>query len=195
MPRFSDTEKEKIRHRLLAEGERLFAAHSLRKVTIDDIAHAVNIAKATFYRFYDSKESLYLDVVQGIQRGIFEELEGLLEKNAALPAGERVKQVFSLMAQLMAQRPILAQITPATVDLIARKAPPERMATFARQNIDAAKSLSDHGVRFACDVETASHAFQALYHSWLFLQQQDARQADVVIQIMLNGLIGQIIQA
>lgn len=195
MPRFSDTEKQNIRHRLLAEGERLFAMHSLKKVTIDDVAHAVSIAKATFYRFYDSKESLYLDVVQGIQQGIFEELEDLLDQNAALPAGERVRQVFGRMAQLMAQRPILAQITPATVDLIARKVSPERMASFARQNIDAAKALRDHGVRFTCDVETASHAFQALYHSWLFLRQLAAPRSEAVIGIMLNGLISQIIQA
>lgn len=193
MPRFSETEKENIRRRLLTEGERLFAAHGLKKVTIDDIVGAVSIAKATFYTFHDSKEALYLDIVQGVQKEIFTQLEALLERNADLPGADRVRQAFGLMARLMSQRPILAQVSPSTVDLIARKVSPERTAAYARQNTDAAKSLRDHGVRFTCDTETASYAFQALYHSWLFMRERDAEQTEAVIRIMLDGILSQIL--
>lgn len=47
MPRFSEREKERIRSKLYAEGERLFTAHGIKKVTIDDLAEAAGIAKAS----------------------------------------------------------------------------------------------------------------------------------------------------
>ncbi len=38
MPRFTEQEKEIINRKLLIEGEKLFAAHGLKKVTVDDLA-------------------------------------------------------------------------------------------------------------------------------------------------------------
>ena len=142
MPRFSETEKENIRQKLLTEGERLFVVHGLKKVTIDDLVDEAKIAKATFYTFYDSKEYLYLDIVQVIQQKIFIELQILLENNTDLPGRERVKQVFAKMSQLMTNSPILSQIDPTIVDLISRKVSKERMMTFTQQNIDAIPAQS-----------------------------------------------------
>lgn len=194
MPRFSDTEKENIKHKLLSEGEKLFAVYGLKKVTVNDLIEAANIAKATFYTFYESKEYLYMDIVQSIQKKIFIELETFLDKNKDISNKERVKQVFGMMTRLMMQYPILMQINPVTVDIISRKLPNEVLADYSQQNIDAAQVLNNHGVKFSCEVTTASYAFQALYHNWIYLQDKDKSIQNTVINILLNGLIEQIIE-
>ena len=193
MPRFSETEKENIRQKLILEGERLFAVHGLKKVTIDDLIEVANIAKATFYTFYESKEYLYMDIVQGIQKKIFMRLETLLENNVDLPSKERVRQVFIMMSQLMMQRPILSQIDASTAALISRKVSKERMAAYIQQNVDAAQSMNNHGIKFSCDINTASYAFQSLYHSWMFLQDKGSDLQAAVTDILLNGVIEQIV--
>ena len=193
MPRFSETEKKNIRQKLILEGDRLFAVHGLKKVTIDDLVDAANIAKATFYTFYESKEYLYMDIVQGIQKEIFMRLETLLEGNVSLPSKERVRQVFIMMSQLMMQRPILSQIDASTVALISRKVSKERMAAYIQQNVDAAQSMNNHGIKFSCDINTASYAFQSLYHSWMFLQDKGSDLQAAVTDILLNGVIEQIV--
>ena len=43
LPRFTEQEKEIINSKLLIEGEKLFSLHGLKKVTVDDLAAAVNI--------------------------------------------------------------------------------------------------------------------------------------------------------
>lgn len=194
MPRFTETEKENIQQRLLVEGEKLFVAYGLKKVTIDELVEAVNIAKATFYTFYDSKEYLYMDIIQGVQKKIFNELETLLENNKQIPGKGRVKQVFGMMTQLMTQYPIISQIDSSTVSLVSRKVSKERMTTYAQQNFDAAQSLSDHDVKFSCDVKTASYIFQALYHSWIYLQDKGMGIQNAVIDILLEGAIDQIVE-
>lgn len=192
MPRFSDVEKERIKAKLFGEGERLFTAHGLKKVTIDDIVSAVNIAKATFYTFYDSKESLYLDIVQNVQLKIFMELDSLLYTNTDMNNKLRVKQVFSAMYALMSKYPILAQIDNTTVELISRKVGSERFAAFSKQNLDAAFVLVKHGITFTCSPEVASCTFQAIYHGWLSLQSKEKQLQEAVSNILLESVIEQI---
>lgn len=193
MPRFSENERDQIYNRLLTEGERLFTAYGIKKVTIDDLVEAVGIAKASFYKFYESKEYLYLDIVQGIQKKIFTELNSILNSNVDLPAKKRVRQTFDVMYKMMLRYPILTQIDMNTSKLIARKVSKERLLTFDEQNIDAAQSLHNHGINFSCDTKIASYTFQAIYHSWMYLQDKSIDVQTSVIDILLNGVINQIV--
>ncbi|MGF7145962.1 AcrR family transcriptional regulator [Anaerotaenia torta] len=193
MPRFSENEKERISDKLLTEGERLFTIHGIKKVTIDDLTEAVGIAKASFYTFYESKEYLYLDIVQNIQQKIFKELDTILDANSNLPDEDRILQVFEAMNKKMLQYPILARMDTATVELIARKVSRERLSAFQGQNFDAAQSLYHHGVRFSCDIQKVSYAFQAIYHSWMYLHDKGEEIQASVTDILLRGVISQII--
>lgn len=194
MPRFSERERERIQQSLWEEGERLFAIHGLKKVTIDELVEAVGIAKASFYKFYEGKEYLYLDIVQRKQADIFRQLQMLLQENAVLSDRERIKQVFTKMHELMIKNPILVGIDKATIDIISRKVSSERLAVFATQNVDAVFLMEQQGIVFTQDIQTVSCAFQMLYQSWIGLQEKDETIRQKVIDMMLDGLIGQIVQ-
>lgn len=193
MPRFQEQEKERIRSRLHTEGERLFVSYGLKKVTIDDLVSAVNIAKATFYTFYESKEYLYLDIVQEIQRKIIAELDELLDTHSNLTGRQRVRLVFQSMYLLMQTYPILSQMDSSTVELISRKVSKERLSVFTGQNVDAVLILAKHDIRFTCSPETASAVFLALYQGWISLQHMDQSLQEETADILLNGVIEQIV--
>jgi AcrR family transcriptional regulator len=63
MKGFSDDQRERIRSDLLEAGHELFARYGLEKTTIADLTGEVGIGTSTFYQFYDSKEALYLAVL------------------------------------------------------------------------------------------------------------------------------------
>ena len=193
MPKFSNSEKEHIRQNLLTQGEKLFVTHGIKKVTIDDLVNSVDIAKASFYKFYENKEYLYMDIVQDCQQRIFTELEALLDNNTNLTNRERVKQVFVVMTQSLAQFPILSQIDASTVEIISRKVSKERTMDYYKSNFDAAQSLYNHGVKFICDVKTASLVFQSIYRSWIGLQGESMDVQKAEIDIILNGVIDKIV--
>jgi AcrR family transcriptional regulator len=83
MKGFSDKQRERIRSDLLEAGRELFAQYGLSKTTIADLTGEVGIGTSTFYQFYDSKEALYLAVLdqegEAIARRLTE--EGLMEGN------------------------------------------------------------------------------------------------------------------
>jgi AcrR family transcriptional regulator len=60
---FSDAERERIREQLVAEGRDLFSRYGLSKTTLADLTEPVGIATSTFYQFFDSKEELYLEIL------------------------------------------------------------------------------------------------------------------------------------
>lgn len=194
MPRFSSTEKQRIKARLWAEGERLFTAHGLKKVTIDELVAAVPIAKASFYTFYESKEALYFDLVLGLQQDIFAQLQALLAASAGQPGRKRVYEMFAAMYRLLPAHPILAQIDQGTVELLARKLPPECLAAFAAQNLDAARVLEQNGIVFICSAPAASLAFGALYQGWLSLQGGEPEAVAEAARLLLRGVIEQVVK-
>ncbi|WP_435335030.1 TetR/AcrR family transcriptional regulator [Haloarchaeobius sp. TZWWS8] len=61
---FTQVERERIRETLLAEGRDLFSRYGLKKTTIADLTEPVGIAPSTFYQFFDSKEALYVEILQ-----------------------------------------------------------------------------------------------------------------------------------
>lgn len=193
MPRFSEQGKERIKQCLLEEGERLFVTYGLKKVTIDDIVKAVVIAKASFYKFYEGKEYLFLDIAEKKQKEIFTILEGILEESKKQTDKVRVKKVFWIMSELVSQYPILMGIDQDTVEMIARKVSKKRLEEFTMRGFDAVKVMRDKGIVFRYETQVVSQLFQGLYQSWIGLQGQSEEMQKQVIQIMLDGIIDQIL--
>lgn len=193
MPRFSENEKKIIQQKLLAEGEKLFASFGLKKVTIDDLIREVGIAKATFYTFYQSKEYLYIDIVQSIQHKMFSAVEKLLDSNVSLSGKERVKQVFGIMYESMMRFPILTQIDSQTIQFLTRKVSKERMDNFLKSNLDAVQSLRSHGIQFTCDMSIASKIFLSLYLCWIHLHGENTDVQTAIMDILLGGVINRIV--
>lgn len=63
MSGFSEEERERIRAELVAAGRELFERFGFERTRIKDVTEAVDIGTSTFYRFYDSKEALYVEVL------------------------------------------------------------------------------------------------------------------------------------
>ena len=59
------------RDTLLKIGERLFAEHGYRDVSIKDITASAGLGMGSFYTYFPSKEAFYTDILDGIeQRGV-----------------------------------------------------------------------------------------------------------------------------
>jgi AcrR family transcriptional regulator len=91
MSGFSDKKRTYIRNELLDTGRELFARYGLKKTTISDLTEPVGIANGTFYQFFDSKEALYLELLEEegeelAEQFIAESFEQYEEPKAAIEA-------------------------------------------------------------------------------------------------------------
>ncbi|EQI96005.1 bacterial regulatory s, tetR family protein [Clostridioides difficile P3] len=148
MPRFTEQEKEIINSKLLIEGEKLFALHGLKKVTVDDLVAAVNISKGSFYAFYPSKEHLYVEINFRLQKELFTSIETTIKKKKYKNHRDLAKDVIMLSLTGVITSPILSQIDLSLMDYLQRKISSDIFENHMYSDIRILEILEDLGLYF-----------------------------------------------
>jgi len=93
--------KGRRKEEIIKAAAKLFSQKSYHDVTMDDIAEKVGVAKGTIYLYFDSKEKLYLEIMEDT----YEEIESILEKETAKsdPAPVKLKKVLGLIFKFYLQ--------------------------------------------------------------------------------------------
>lgn len=194
MPRFSETEKQNIKSRLLEEGERLFAVYGLKKVTIDELVHATGIAKGSFYVFYPSKEQLFFEIAIAMQERLWQDMEGFLQTHKALPPRELMKQTFIYMLGQYKRYPIMQKMDNETTALLFRKLPKEVVEAHTHDDSEELLKLQKYGIHFTCDIGTAAKIMQVVAVSVFNLAQDDEATRNMVTNTILDGVLKEIVR-
>lgn len=97
MPKgFSEEEKITITHKLLAECKKNWQIYGYKKTSIDILCQNVGISKGAFYIFFDSKESLFYQVITQTQAQLYELVEQHLSENPSkYGIAKALKEVFA----------------------------------------------------------------------------------------------------
>jgi AcrR family transcriptional regulator len=144
MPKaFGEAERDRIRSALQTAGLTRFERAGLRAARIDDICRDVGIAKGSFYAFFDSKEDLFMSVVEGREQVHQEDMYTFLAEVSG-SARERAGTFFDLIVRKIESDPILnLVITHNEVPHLMRKLGPERFVTSQeRDRAFAAEAVS-----------------------------------------------------
>ena len=107
---FSEEERERIREELCEAGGQLFGTHGLQKTTIEDITGDIDIGTSTFYRFYDSKEELYVAVLEEAGEDVRRRMSeaGVAETD---DPQEAVEQLLKVIIEEIERNPLARRIT------------------------------------------------------------------------------------
>ncbi len=100
---FSEQEKDEIRNRLLELGLKHFSTYGFKKTNIDEIARAAGISKGAFYRFYGSKELLFMDVIEQVEVRGRVEIMNVIDLPGPTPRARLfaiLKKAFDLFGEL-----------------------------------------------------------------------------------------------
>src|ERR1044072_784054 len=125
MPKaFSEHEKEIIRAQMQEKGKLLFEKQGLRKTSVDELTEAVGISKGAFYLFYDSKEELFLDILEQLEQ----EIQTKILEFSIKAKSNTKKNVSDLLKAFLLTRdtyPLLKNFGKAEFEYLMRKVPPE----------------------------------------------------------------------
>ena len=108
MKGFSDERREYIRRELLDEGRKLFARYGLRKTTMSDLTGPVDIAPSTFYQFFDSKEELYLEILEEESERFFERATTPLEEHT--DPEQAIREYLHIVFEEMETNPLIERL-------------------------------------------------------------------------------------
>lgn len=128
MPKaWSEEEKQVVKASLMREGRKVFEKHGLLKATVDDIVAGAHVSKGTFYVFFQSKEELYLEIMNAAR----EELQEAMFKDAFHPGASRracFRAFLVRMVESIARIPVFGLMDEAVYEQLRRKIPEEKLS-------------------------------------------------------------------
>lgn len=135
-PSFRLEEKERLREQLLAAARQLFALHGLKKTSLEDLTRAIGVAKSTFYLFFDSKEQLYLELLELDGKEMEQRVWTAVKR--ASTSREAVKNYLQEMTDIISSNPLMQRLSthPDELQLVARKVTPEFLAAKLQRNVE-----------------------------------------------------------
>lgn len=105
---FSDEKRQYIRQELLETGRKLFARYGLNKTTMADLTSPVDIAPSTFYQFFESKEALYLEILEREGERFYERAVTPLEEGS--DPGQAIEEYLHIIFEEMETNPLIEQL-------------------------------------------------------------------------------------
>jgi len=148
MPKFTEQEKEHIHQSLMEKGRELFIQYGLAKTSIDDIIQACGIAKGSFYKFFQSKEELYFEILKNEEEVRETVLNELFREN--LPPKELLTSFFHTSFKSVEDNPFLQRVFQNDEHERLTRKLPQQMMEFTKwqtqRGIDAIQILMERGV-------------------------------------------------
>ena len=159
---FTATEKDQITLRLRESARRHAAREGMTKTTVDDLAADAKISKGAFYRFYATKELLFLDMLDHWQREIFAKGQQLLREYEHLPTPQRTAAAFRDTLQAMLANPI-DQFLVRDLPVLLRRVSPALLEKYYRTEEDfIIQLIRNIGVKLTVPEKTAAAAIHIL---------------------------------
>ncbi|MDK2981834.1 MAG: hypothetical protein PWQ55_2181 [Chloroflexota bacterium] len=192
MPKaFSEQEKDIIKRTLLDKGYELFCSHGLSKVSVAELAQAGAISKGAFYQFYESKEALFMDIVEETEQRYRLELFDLIAQPGSSPR-ERLQTVLERSLSLWQEIPLLRFFASDEYNQLVRRMPADRLQehmasdqVFLEHFIQSCRA---NGIPIRIDADTFRNLLYALLLLVLHHDDFGEGQLDGTFNILL-GLV------
>jgi len=168
---FTPEQLSEIRATLLKSARRHALLSGVRKTSLDALTADAGIAKSTFYKFYQSKEMLFLEVAGLWEADILTTAADTLAKSEGLPGRQRaaafVCAAFERIRELGVAR-FMREDLPQLSALIPASTAREHTLASARGIVAA---LREAKIAFTAPEETVLSVIQLLYLSILNIDQ------------------------
>ena len=171
MGRESEPEwRAKRRDRILSGASRLFCQTAFEAVQMDDVAAAAGVGKATLYRYFPSKDQLYLEVCSQA----FARLKQNLRAAEQLPPAKALASMITALIDVLAEQIVSLQLLTGERSPIA-----ERWRVLYRRErrtiIDALRKVLAAGIEAgefrALDLEAAPRLLLGMVRGGLAMSE------------------------
>jgi AcrR family transcriptional regulator len=197
MPKaFSEHEKEIIRAQMRAKGQLLFEKQGLKKTSVDELTEAVGISKGAFYLFYESKEELFLEILEQME----EEIQEKILEFAIQPKADTKKNVSDLLKTFLLTRdtyPLLKKLGKSEFEYLVRKVPPEWALKHAHKDEEFItqfiRKIKQEGIVVKASPRVVSNLIKTLFFVGLYLEELGQAAYEETLEVMINMVAGYIV--
>ncbi|MBE0448803.1 MAG: TetR/AcrR family transcriptional regulator [Actinobacteria bacterium] len=197
---FSKQEREIIRQRLVEKGRELFSTVGVKKTSIDELTQAVGIAKGSFYAFFNSKEEMYLDILEMEENSIRAQFMAQVIQGKPITK-ETFKSFILEGIRVMETNPLFRRMyEKSELEQVLRKVPPERLSRHVKSDEDWVLGLvtewQARGLVIDADPQAITGAIKFVIASSLLKDsiggQNYPQSIELLAELVAEGLISRL---
>ncbi|MEN6348112.1 MAG: TetR/AcrR family transcriptional regulator [Syntrophomonas sp.] len=189
---FTDHEKEIIRSQLKAAASEYASTIGMRKTTVDQLAARAGISKGAFYKFYDSKELLFFEVVEDWHTELYDRAWEVMRNSAGMNDRERLAESLLEVCRFT-QKHSLMDFFKNDVPYIQRKIPLEIMQAHYHSEADLIKDfIRRSGISLKVSLEVAAAVVHGLTLT-LSHRGEIGENYPLVLEILIRGACEQLV--
>ena len=192
---FTQANIEQIRHDLLQKGREYFIRYGLKKTSVEELAKAAGIAKGSFYKFFSSKEALFLAIHEETEMKLRIDLMQKLEGTGE-PA-DKLRLFLKSSFLILEEDPLLRVVfSKVEFENLSGFMTSEQYREHYRQDIvfmgGLIRQWQEEGIIRQLDAEVACNMMVSVFY--IFLQKENlgeemyARVTDMLIECLVNYL-------
>ena len=199
MPKaFSEQEKEVIRAQLREKGKAVFEMYGLKKTTVDELTVDVGVSKGAFYLFYESKEMLFMDILEQMEKDIQTRILDFVI-NPAENAHQNLRTMLLRFLVTWDDFPLLKNFSKSDFDYLVRKIPAERAMKHADSDTEFTQEfinkIEREGIAVSASPRVVSNLVKSLF--FIGLHRDDLGEAayletmDVLTDLVAGYIVGE----
>src|SRR5215216_6559599 len=167
MPKaFSKQEKETIRLQMREKAIKLFEKQGLKKTSVDELAQAAGISKGAFYLFYESKEELFMEILEGLETDFRTRIFDF-SINSKSNARKLLAKLLKDVLLTWDQYPLLKNFSRTEYEYLVRKLPPQRIQAHVNRDNqfveEFIKSIKREGIDIKASPQVISNLMKSLF--------------------------------
>jgi len=186
--------QEKIES-ILDTAKKMFARYGLQKTSLEEVARAARVAKATIYNYFGSKDKVYLEVLRREMREIVENVSSSVDREA-LP-GDKLTTFVKAKFRYMRQAINILSLDRDGIEKLLPSAESIRNELFERE-VNIIQAILKEGVEkdvfylndLLLTARAIAHALRGFELNWLVQESEEKIEyyLDELMAILFYGL-------
>ncbi|KZB86859.1 TetR/AcrR family transcriptional regulator [Amycolatopsis regifaucium] len=150
---------------ILGAARELLAERPVSRISLRELADRVGLAKSNVLRYFDSREAIFLEVLDATWVAWLDELEGELgAPRAAKPGYEHEVRVATVIAKSLSRQHLLCELISTMAAVLERNISVETARKFKSRAAERTERLADVvRAQIPLDAEAAGHFAKAVF--------------------------------
>ena len=191
---FTPRERERINESLLDAALSCAAGGGMRHCTVDGLAREAGISKGAFYGFYESKEHLFLSMLERLHNQMYGSAEKVLEERSDMPIAQRVALAVQSVCSV-AEKSNAIRFLREEVPLLLRRLPENLLREHYRSDEERIRLLIQKAdVTLNASIDTACAVVRLILMS-LIVKDDVGERYDEAVRLMIDGSCRMLVQS
>lgn len=191
---FTPKERDSIEKKLKEVALECASSIGMRRTTVEELARRAGISKGAFYSFFNSKEHLFLSMLEQVHQEIYGRARAVFDQSQGQPSWQRAALAMKEVCRATLEK-CIAPFTQDELPLLLRRLPEQLLRGHYRSDEEHLRQLLlEGGLEMSLDLNTVGAIFRLLMMSLIY-RQEIGSGFDQALDALIDGACKEFVQS